>query len=85
MLSPLLAWCGELSLPPLPIIVVRRADGLPSGGYDPATIASETGRVFDLDWTVIAPPKAADLARFAIPRLPAAIRGAPQLAGALPC
>ena len=52
-------------MPPLPIIVVRRADGLPSGGYDPDEIARETARVFDFDWATIRAPVAADLLPFA--------------------
>lgn len=82
LLTPLWGWCLAASLPPLPIIVVRRADGLPSGGYDPATIAAETARVFDHVWTSALPPSVADLVRFVLPRLPAAL--APS-SGPLPC
>jgi hypothetical protein len=53
-------------LPPLPILVVRRADGLPSGGYEPGTIASETERVHATDWSRVAPPTADNLAGFAL-------------------
>lgn len=78
LLTPLLDWCRAESLPPLAIIVVRRADGLPSGGYDPASIARETARVFDHDWSRVTAPGPADLARFAIPPMPARLRGAPH-------
>jgi hypothetical protein len=49
---------------------VRRADGLPSGGYEPATIAPETERVFQTDWSRVAPPTADGLIDFALPRRP---------------
>ena len=61
LLTPLVQWCAAEGLPMLPIIVVRRADGLPSGGYDPATVAAETERVFGHSWSEVAPPTAAVL------------------------
>src|SRR3954451_11005152 len=62
LLTPLLRWCEARGLPPLPIIVVRRADGLPSGSYEPDTIKPETERVFTFEWTAVSPPSAAELA-----------------------
>lgn len=81
LLTPLWEWCRASGLPPLPIIVVRRSDGLPSGGYDRETIAAETARVFDHRWNAVAPPSAADLAAFALPRLPFAL----AFSGTRPC
>lgn len=74
LLTPLLDWCRAGELPPLPIIVVRRADGLPSGGYDPELIARETERVFDCEWSALEPPGPMDLAAFALPRFPVSLR-----------
>jgi hypothetical protein len=85
LLTPLFEWCRENGHPPLPIIVVRRADGLPSGGYDSATVAAETERVFDHPWSEVAPPDAAGLARFALPHLPPGLRGRTVHDGAHPC
>ena len=68
LLGPLLRWCDAEGLPPLPIIVVRRSDGRPSGGYDPAMIGDETARVFDYRWRDVRPPIAADLMPYAIAR-----------------
>lgn len=70
LLTPLLDWCRAGCLPLLPIIVVRRADGLPSGGYEPDAVGPETARVFDHDWRRVSPPTAADLMPFALPRPP---------------
>lgn len=67
LLGPLLRWCAAEGLPPLPIIVVRRSDGLPSGGYDPATVEAETLRVFDREWATVRPPDASDLLPHARP------------------
>jgi hypothetical protein len=64
LLGPLLGWCRAGDLPPLPIVVVRRADGRPSGGYEPGEVAAETARVFAFDWSTVAPPTAAELAAF---------------------
>jgi hypothetical protein len=74
LLTPLLRWCEVRGLPPLPIIVVRRADGLPSGGFDRNTIAAETARVFAFDWPTVTPPSAVELAAFARPRLPGGLQ-----------
>lgn len=76
LLNPLLEWCRERRLPPLPIIVVRREDRLPSGGYNLRTVAAETARVFDHPWAGEIPPTADDLSRFALPRLPGGLRNA---------
>ena len=70
LLTPLLDWCRAHGHPPLPIIVVRRADGLPSGGYDPDGVAAETARVFDYPWADVVAPRPADLPRFALPSVP---------------
>ena len=85
LLTPLLDWCRATDLPPLPIIVVRRADGLPSGGYGPDTIAAETQRVFDHDWRAVTPPEAADLSRFALPSVPPGLRRAAPFRGYARC
>lgn len=66
LLSPMLGWCRDRGLPWLPIIVVRRADGLPSGGYEPRLIEAETERVFDHDWSAVTAPTGDDLALFAL-------------------
>ena len=76
LLTPLLDWCRANAVPPLAIIVVRRADGLPSGGYDPETIVAETERVFRHDWARVPEPGPADLAAFALPRLPSRLQRA---------
>lgn len=74
LLTPLLDWCRARDLPWLPILVVRRSDGLPSGGYREDEIEPETRCVFDFDWARVAPPDAEALARFApVPKLPAAL------------
>lgn len=85
LLTPLLDWCRADGLPPLPIIVVRRADGLPSGGYDLDMVASETKSVFDHDWWVVTPPGAADLSRFAVPTVPPGLRRAAPSRGDARC
>lgn len=74
LLTPLLRWCEASGLPLLPIIVVRRADGLPSGGYDPVAIEAETRRVFEHGWSAVRLPQPADLAPFALPPRPLAGR-----------
>ena len=66
LLTPLVEWCRECGLPLLPVIVVRRADGLPSGGYDPDLIGPETARVFGHDWRAVPGPGPADLFRLAV-------------------
>ena len=76
LLNPFLRWCETRGLPPLPIIVVRRADGLPSGGYDPNTIVTETVRVFAFAWSTTPPPSAAELSILVLPRLPIRLRDA---------
>ena len=90
LLTPFLAWCREGDLPWLPIIVVRRADGLPSGGYPLDRIATETERVFGHPWSDVTPPAAANLAAHAVPRSPRPRRATSPLGraaqfGALPC
>lgn len=60
----MLGWCRDRGLPWLPVIVVRRADGLPSGGYEVASVASETERVFAFAWSDVRAPSAPDLLPF---------------------
>ena len=60
-LKPVLNWCRCNGHPELPIIVVRKDTGRPSGPYEAKTIESQTKLVFQHDWTAVDRPTEAEL------------------------
>ena len=63
-LMPVLNWCRCNSHPELPIIVVRKDTGRPSGPYEANKIESQTKLVFQYDWTAVDRPTEAELLAF---------------------
>lgn len=67
ILGQIMNWCAANELPPLTVLVVNSATGLPGLGLTtPADLHAEREEVFNHDWYGLVAPLAAELAQASV-------------------